>query len=224
MKKIIAGFIAGIMAVGAASAETVNVTDAGTTLYGSTDGVAVDFDASAATLADWVPDLADGTTYSVDSLSLRLGAANANTVYLGVYSGLSGTTLSGFLGASDNAINLSTATVNDWMAFTFTGINVTADSTVGSGSGLLYFLFQTDAVAHATNPDLNISTHRMNVDTTMSQSLASIYALGAIQAARAPEYQANLTVVPEVVPEPSTFALLGLAGAAFLGARRRSVK
>lgn len=217
MKNTTTWLAALLLTAGSAVAESVNVTDGGATLYGSTDGIAVDFDASVATLADWTPDLAVGTTYSVDSLSLRLGAANANTVYLGVYSGLSGTTLSGFLGASQNAIDLNTATVNDWMTFNFSVINVTADATVGSGSGLLYFLFQTDNVAHATNPDLNINTHRMNVDTTMSQSLASVYALGSVQAVRAPEYQANLTVVPE----PSAFTLIGLSGAGLVLARRR---
>lgn len=215
MKQTITRLVAVLLTAGSASAASVSATDGGTTVYGSTDGIEIDFDSTSAPLAIWSPSLVNGQTYSLNSLGVRNGAATA-TEYLGVYTGLSGNTLSGFLGASDSAIDFSTITSGNWATFTFSSINVTVDSTVGSGSGLLYFIFQPDAVTHASNPDQNISLQRFDSDTTVNQSLASIYALGAIQTVRSPEYQATLTPVPE----PTSLALLGFSGAMALFVRR----
>ncbi len=213
--------LVGLFKSGQAPAAVITASDGGGTAYGDCLGFGIDFDTSAADFADWTPDLADGQSYNLDFLSVRFGGAQANTTakYLGVYSGFSGGTFSGFLGVSTNAIDFTTAVTGDWQQFNFSGINVIADSTVGSGSGMLYFAYQTGTSA-ITGGETTVSTMRFNTDTTIAQSLSSVIAFGTLQAVRAPEYQASLTAV--AVPEPSTLAILGITGFASLAARRRN--
>jgi hypothetical protein len=52
--------------------------------------------------------------------------------------------------------------------------------------------------------------------SAMANTLSSIIAFGGLQAGRAPEYQANLSRIPE----PTTISLVSLGGVALLGARR----
>lgn len=190
------------------SAENVSATDGDGNLYGNTEGFRVDFDATPASMADWMPDLVSGQTYSLDWLSVRNGTnTDATPLYLGVYTGLSSGVWSGFLGVSDNAIDLASVAAGAWAQYTFTGINVTVDSTAGSGSGMLYFLFQTDTAAHSAAM-VNRSIQRNNgfpSDPAMGSWLANIVAYGAVVDARAPEYQAQVTI-----PEPATLVLLCL--------------
>lgn len=221
MKKGLTGIVAVILAAGAASANTITVTDGTGNLYGAANGIGIDFDSSlTAGTAPWTPVLVNGLTYSVDSVSLRDGNSDAGAVYLGVYTGNSAGVFTGFLGASVNSVDFSTVTDGNFVAFNFSGISVTADNVAGSGSGLLYFGFQSSQ-ADSGNSLLTRQVHR--IDGFGSYSIAdygnNVLAYGTLQTTRALEFQAVVT--PAAVPEPSTFALLGLAGTAFLGARRR---
>jgi hypothetical protein len=198
MKRAICLFTALLIAV-LASAETITVDDdaAGGNSYGNCSGFAIDFDTTAplapvSVTTGWDPALIDGNTYALGSIRIQYGGSvlvGTGVVYLGVYNG--GVNGEGFLGASTNAIDFNAATTDEWVTFAFSGINVTADSVVGSGTGMLYFRY-------ITNPDgiisdQQISTRRLNYDAPMAQVLAGIIAYNALQGARAPEYQAQLS-------------------------------
>lgn len=223
MKKVITSYIAALIAAGAVSTNAASIiaTDGNGNIYGAASGFAIDFDASTATLADWTPDLVSGLTYSLDSISMRYGTAQAvpNPKYLAVYTGYTGGLLSGFVGTSVNAIDFTTATTGTWQQFNFSSINVTIDSTVGSGSGLLYFVYQTTTADRSgLGTETTVETQRFNGETgSMATTLSSILAFGVVQAARSPEYQATVTLVPE----PSVLAVAGISAAVLL-ARRRS--
>jgi hypothetical protein len=203
-----------------ASAETITVTDTLANTYGNTQGLAVDFDTTTAGLnpaitTGWAPALIDGQQYSLDSISVISGAevlAGAGNVYLGVYTGIAGDISGGFLGTSTNAVDFKNTLSGDWVMFDFSGINVTADSVVGSGSGMLYFIFQPDGNAKTGTGGDEIRLHRINTDTTINQSLSSVIAYGGLSTLRSLEYQAQITVIPE----PATIALLGLGGLALI--------
>jgi hypothetical protein len=186
----------------------------------------IDFDSTAASAAVWSPALSAGTTYNLNSLSFRQGATtDAASLYLGVYTGFTSQlysgVLSGFLGASDNAINWSTIAGGTWAQYTFSGINVTADSTVGSGSGVLYFVFQAETTALAGTEVGDISLQRINGSNgSMATDLNNVIAYGAPVTTRALEYQATVTPVPE----PASLAMIGLSGAGLLLAIRRQKK
>lgn len=198
MKKVIC-LISALLIVGMASAETITVDDdaTGGNSYGNCAGFAIDFDttaplAAASITTGWDPVLTDGGIYALDSISIQYGGsvvAGSGIVYLGVYNG--GVNGEGFLGASVNPIDFNTTAADEWVTFEFSGIHVTADSVVGSGTGLLYFRY-------ITNPDgiisdQQISTRRLNYDANMSQGLAGIIAYNTLQGARAPEYQALIS-------------------------------
>lgn len=217
-----AATVAMLLMAGQASAEIVVASDAGTAAYGDANGFRIDFDSTFATAADWTPDLTAGQAYQLNSVSVRYGGAQANATpkYLGVYTGLTGGVLSGFRGVSSNTVDFSTAVTGDWQQFNFSGIDVTTDSTVGSGSGLLYFVYQTGAEA-LTGLETTVSTQRFDgfpSTEVTADYLANILAFGTVQIARAPEYQASLTAA---VPEPMTAGLIGIPGALFLLSRRR---
>lgn len=223
MNRTMTSCIAALVASGAVSTHAASIvaTDGDGNVYGDAAGLAIDFDSSSATLADWTPDLVAGLSYSLNSVSVRYGSTElvADDKYLGVYTGFTSGILSGFLGASVNAIDFTSATPGSWQQFNFSGINLTVDSTVGSGSGLLYFVYQTSAADRSgQGTETTVQTQRFNGETgNMAATLSSILAFGTAQATRSPEYQATLTPVPE----PSAFALAGLSAAALL-ARRRS--
>lgn len=231
MKIPILQLLAAACAAGAASAATVVVTDGNGNNFGDSGGFRIDFDSTAipvtasvdgvaAGSSDWSPGLVDGQAYSVDSVSIRYGGSQATTdpKFVGVYTDLSAGVLSGFVGVSDNAVNFALAAADTWQQFNFTGLNVTVDSAVGSGSGLLYFVFQSGTSAIASL-ETAVSLHRNNgfpADDQMPDWHSNILAFGAVQAPRAAEYQATLTAVPE----PSAL-VLALGGAALLFRRHR---
>ncbi|HOK95417.1 MAG TPA: PEP-CTERM sorting domain-containing protein [Anaerohalosphaeraceae bacterium] len=218
MKQVMAGLILALLVAGSASAEFVSATDGDGNLYGNTECFRVDFDATPASMADWNPDLVSGQTYKLDFVSIRNGSnSDATPLYLGVYSGFSAGTWSGFLGVSDNAIDFAAVAAGAWAQYTFTGISVTVDAAVGSGSGMLYFLFQTGTAARTT-AEVNRSIQRNNGypgDPVTGDWLANIIAYGGVVDSRAPEYQAQLTI-----PEPATMVLLSLGSLAIFRKRK----
>jgi hypothetical protein len=217
MKRILLVFMCVALA-SMASAELVVVYDNDGDAYGNTRGFRFDFDASTTSAnVDWTPDLVDGQIYSLDSLTLKSDSANltATAVYIGVYTGYDAVTgiWSGFLGVSDQAHDWGTPTVDTVLEYTFTGINVTADSVVGSGSGLLYFMYQYGTDARTTY-EITRATCKWNLG--MDGTFANVIGdNGVIVSNRAPEYAAQLTAVPE----PAAMALLGL-GAMLLRRKR----
>ena len=195
--------MASLLTAGSASAASVTATDGGTTTYGACNGIAIDFDATAAPNAVWTPGLINGQTYTLNSVAIKNGSGNTGTYYLGVYTGFSGGNLSGFKGVSDSAKDLSTSPDN-WLTFTFSNLNytLTVDSTVGSGSGLHYFVYQSGTSA-LTSPNVTLGTERFSADTYMTNSLASIIAFGGLVANRSPQYQATITPVSAPPPPPA---------------------
>jgi hypothetical protein len=199
MKKVMTWIILALLAAGSASAETIKVDDdaTGGNSYGNTAGFAIDFDATAPAAASsvttgWDPPLVAGKSYALNSISIQYGGSvtiGSGVVYLGVYSG--GVNGEGFVGVSTNAIDFNTATADNWYTWEFEGINVTVDSTVGSGTGLLYFRYQPSQNSGDIG-GTEISTRRLNYDAAMTQGLASIIAYGTLQGARAPEYIADI--------------------------------
>lgn len=191
------------------SAETVVVSDGGSEDYGSTRGFRIDFDATSSTTVDWTPDLVSGKTYSLDSLTLTAADNNLTTtgVYLGVYTGFDAGVWSGFLGVSDQAHDWGSPTVDTSLEYTFTGINVTVDSVLGEGSGLIYFMYQYGTEARSEY-EITRGTLKINDDFAMENRFANIIASAGAVSNRAPEYAAQLTPVPE----PATMVLLGLGG------------
>jgi len=194
-----AWFVIFLLTAGSASAATVTVTDGGTAVYGACNGLAVDFDATVAPSAVWSPGLVGGQIYTLSSVAVK-NATNAGTYYLGCYTGFTGGVLSGFQGVSDTAKNFASVT-NNWLTFTFSNLNynVIVDSTVGSGSGLLYFVYQSGASA-LTSPNVTLATGKFGADTYMTNSLASIIAFSGLVANRSPQYQATITSTAPTQP------------------------
>lgn len=184
-------------------AASVTASDGGTAVYGNCNGFAIDFDSTVAPNASWAPALVAGQSYVLNSVAVKNSTGNAGSYYLGVYTGFNGGTLSGFKGISDAAQNFSTSP-NNWLTFTFSNLNynVTVDSTVGSGSGLLYFVYQSGTTA-ITSPNVVLATDKFSADTYMTNSLSSIIAFGALVANRSPQYQATITSTAPTQP-PST--------------------
>lgn len=182
-----------LMRVSSVSAASVTATDGGTTVYTDCKGIAIDVDATVAPSAVWAPSLTAGQTYAINSVSIKNASGNTGNYYLGVYTSYSGGTLSGFKGVSDAANNFSTSP-NGWLTFTFSNINhvVTADSTAGSGSGLVYFVYQSGTSA-VSSPTVSLGTCRFGADTYMTNSLAGIINFGGVVANRSPQYQATIS-------------------------------
>ena len=211
-----AWFIVSLLLAGSASAASVTATDGGTAVYGACNGIAIDFDATIVPGAVWSPSLVYGQIYALNSVGIKNGSGNSGTYYLGVYTNYSGGTLSGFQGVSDAANSFSSA--NSWLTFTFSNLNchITVDSTVGSGSGLPYFVYQSGTSA-LTSPNVTLATDKFGADTYMTNSLASVIAYGALVANRSPQYQATITPVVLTVPSaPTGLTAVGSNAAAIL--------
>lgn len=227
MKKILAVLTVSAIAFGV-QAELVSVTDADSNGYGDFSGLVIDFDATTGLAADWTPDLVNEQVYSVDSVSVwARGATYDADLYLGVYSGVANTNSSGaytygsFLGASDATANLATAGTGK-VTWDFSGINVTADNVAGGGSGELFFVLQTATTAQNQLIDVGNTAGVRRIDGeggSYTDELAAILHDDAsfIKTTRAPEYEAQITAIPE----PGTLGLVVLFGGGVLFIRRR---
>jgi hypothetical protein len=204
-------------------AATVLVTDGDANNYGNFDGFLIDFDATTGLAADYTPDLIAGTEYLVNSVSLFERNSKNADYYLGVYTGLSGNTLSGFQGASTNTVNFSLVT-DQKVTWNFNGIKVVPETNPGVGGDIRYFILQTVNTALTTvvnqgNDDTQVK--RIDAENgSFANHFAAVYDVDqGIRTTRVPEYEAVLTAVPE----PSTFGLAALGFAILAGRRRRSL-
>src|ERR1019366_151425 len=118
MKTTIAWCVALLLTIGSAAAASVTATDSGMAAYGACNGVAIDFDTTFAANAAWAPSLISGQIYTLNSVGIKNSTGNTGSYYLGVYTGFSGGTLSGFKGVSDSVNNFATSP-NNWLTFTF---------------------------------------------------------------------------------------------------------
>ncbi len=212
-KSLAAFFAIFLLIAGSVLSESVTATDGGTAIYGACNGVAIDFDATAAPNAPWTPSLISGRAYTLKSVAIKNASGNTGTNYLGVYTGFSGGNLSGFLGVSDTAKNF-TNSPNNWLTFTFSNLNcnLTVDSTVGSGSGMLYFVYQPGTSGLTQPNGATLATDKFNADTYMTNSLAGIIAYGRIVANRSPQYQATITPVSQATPPAAPTSLSATGG------------
>ncbi len=210
LKVAMAWLVASLLSTGAASGSSVTATDGGTVAYGNCNGIAIDFDATAAPNAVWMPSLTNGQSYTLNSVAIKNASTNTGSYYIGVYTNFSGGVLSGFKGVSDAANNFATSP-NNWLTFTFSNLNynLIVDSTVGSGSGMHYFVYQSGTSA-ITSPNVILGTDRFGADTYMTNSLASIMAFGGLVANRSPQYQATIT---QLVPTQPPAVPTGLSAA-----------
>ena len=227
MKKTLA-VLSAIAMVASVQADVANVsvTDGTVNDYGQTSGIAIDFDATTGLTADWGPDLTNGQAYRVDSVSLFLGAQGTldESLYLGIYTGYVAGALSGFQGVSDNTFNLSTAGVDTNLVWTFSSAapEVVPELNPGAGGDIFYFILQTGTGALADVTETASGTRPFRrIDGTgarFNDELCSvIHAPNALPAARALEYEAQLTVIPE----PATLGMVALFGGGILFIRRR---
>ena len=218
MKTTMAWFAVSLLLAGSASAASVTATDGGTAVYGNCNGFAIDFDATVAPNAVWTPALVNAQTYTLNSVAVKNSTGNSGNYYLGVYTGFSGGNLSGFQGVSDSANNFANSP-NNWLTFTFSNLNqnITVDSTIGSGSGLRYFVYQSGTSAIAS-PNVILATDKFGADTTMANSLASIIAFGGLVTNRSPQYQATITSTTPTQPPaaPTGVRATGSNGAVVL--------
>ena len=205
-----------------AGAATVTVDDHNNS-FGDVDAFAIDFDATTGGTADWTPDLSTSNTYSIDSISVWEQGTQDTDFYLGVYTGFTGGTLSGFQGASTNTINFSdeTGTFKVTWDFIGQGITVTPEVTPGSGGDQRYFVFQTVATAQTTLVDLGDNTTTLAIfrNGSYADRLSGVIKAGdtSVRGNRNQSYEATLTAIPE----PSSAALLGLGGLALILRRRK---
>ncbi len=169
----------------------------------------------------------DGQLYSIDSVSFvknNVGPATSPAnLWIGVYTGYSGGTLTGFLGASNASVAWAAATSGSTHTWSFDGISVTADPGVQ-----LYFMFQTSADARTSQlgltaeNDLSIvrlpdsGTTNGGAHTYAAQGVGIIQDNGTDRTDRIP----FITLQTTLIPEPSSAALFGLGALALLRRRR----
>ena len=212
-----------IFGVGTAQAATVAVTDGNLNQFGDIGGFAIDFDATTGLTANYEPDLVAGQPYNLNNVTVYRGSdASTGTVYLGVYTSYSANVLSGFLGSSINTLTLNTLAASDPMSFNFTGLTVTPQSNPASGGDVRYFVFQsgTTALTAVGGQSIRVPVRRIDGEVgSFADELSQVIRSdnGDQPANRAVEYSATITPVPE----PSGFALLGIASAALMRHRRR---
>jgi len=201
--------------------QTVNQT------YGATQGIAIDFDSTDASASTATPALTNGVTYQIDSVQVRVntsnnGFTNTKDVYLAVYTGLNGTALSGFLGASESAVHLvdRSGIVNAQWTFSDSNITVTPEANAGSGGDQRYFVFQSVNTAQtALNAGYDIPLMRQSGQyaNILSGIIRGDGANPGVQGVRNPNYIATL----HTIPEPATLGLIAVMAGGLIFVRRR---
>jgi hypothetical protein len=214
---------------GGAEAATLSISSGTNGNFGQTSGVYVAFPPSTGTAGtNWggaAP--VAGQSYAINSISFikNNNDATFTTLYIGVYTSLSGSTLSGFLGASTTGAAFGAATSGTTLTWNFSGITAAA-----AGGQQLYFMFQEDQFARATTlpvTDPTLSIRRLPDTTPISSgsTLAADQGSGIIQSGglvRA-DRTAFMTLNITQIPEPSSGMALagGLSALAFLRRGRR---
>lgn len=139
---------------------TIATTEAtGSNAYGNISGALIEFDSTpgATGLGDGsggaATALVNGTEYNVNSISFEItAAASAPEVWLGAYStlttagGAAPDGVSGLLAVSTNSVDFA-ALGGGTATFNFDALTVTAGNDVGTGSDIIYFVYQTSATA-----------------------------------------------------------------------------
>jgi len=168
--------------------------------YGRAQGLVIDFDSITPSGARITSPLRQGTTYSVDSLSLRIDPRNEEffsdvSVYIAVYSSLSESEeLSGFLGVSKSSVVVTKDSPNTFYTWSFSGITVTPEANPGQGKDCLFFIFQRDKMPQTRLNDLNLPLSRS--ETFFKDTLATIVRRDfkkTILRNRTPNYRVMLT-------------------------------
>jgi len=200
-----------------------------TQTYGATQGIAIDFDSTDASASTATPALTLGQAYQIDSVQVRVNTGNAgftNTkdVYLAVYTGLNGTALSGFLGASESAVHLvdQSGIVDAQWTFSDSNITVTPEANRGSGGDQRYFVFQsvnTAQTALDATYDIPLMRQSGQYANILSGIIRGDGQNPGVQGIRNPNYIATL----HTIPEPATLGLVLLMGGGLFYARRRRI-
>ena len=196
--------------------------------YGNAQGFGIDFDSTAVNRATATPVLTNGVTYSLDDISVRVNTSHGKfgatrDSYLGIYTSVATNgVLSGFLGVSTNSVHLVDGSNKNFQTWTFSNIDVTVDNTVGSESGLLFFVFQTNTTAVTSlNETFDTPLIRDNrFTTTQANTLGSIIngaTPNKVVISRAPLYKATLTIAgggpePGPVPPPPVITSIDFSG------------
>ncbi|WP_068257949.1 PEP-CTERM sorting domain-containing protein [Rubripirellula obstinata] len=227
MKKLIFTLVGALMLTGTASADIViDTTASPQSSFGAPGGLFIDFDATPSTLTGQTVTLTENVTYSVDSIGLVGSSQNTQVVdlFLGVYSGYDGTDLTGFLGASDAAATFGGGDGSP-INYTFTGITVTSNADLADTSDRLFFAFQNDATAIPAILDLpgNNVYGLQAVGSFAGGAADPAYLVSVVQDNGTIRNDRALvaSVGTTVIPEPSSLAILGVAGVCGLVRRRR---
>lgn len=235
MKPTLLILLATGLTAGVASATTIITSVANPLGFGSTAGVGVQFDASpvAAGAANniAISGLVSGTTYTLDSITLTASnqATSTTQFFLGVYTGLVAantgvTTVSGFQGVSNQAINFSLIGEGNNISYTFSGITFTSNADLADTSDLRFFVLQESNTAITELPAIPGNTtgiqrlaNAADVDSRVG-IIQTPNNLGlGLRGDRAPLINVGFTPVPE----PSSFALALLSGIFAITRRRR---
>ena len=156
--KLVVGLLFAIVFI--AQADTLQSDSQNATgIYGDAQGVLINIDSLDALHATATPALTNGTTYSIDSLQLRIDTSatkftDTKTVYLAVYTNrvAKNGTLSGFAGVSTNAVTLTDQSGITNVVWHFSNLTVVPESNQGDGNDERTFVFQSNNTAQ---PSLN---------------------------------------------------------------------
>jgi len=222
------GVLAALMTSAQAVTLATDIQNSGAT-FGDVQGVAIDFDSTDTAGNTATPALMDGTSYYINDITFRVDSSHANfgataDVFLGVYTTMTLTgDLSGFLGTSTSAVTITAGGGTNATTWNFSNpaITVTSATDPGAGTDQRYFVFQSGTTAVTTlGAAGNITVPVKRAGTAYASSLSGIIRTTGVAGPltnRSPDFTATITVVPE----PSTGALLGLAGLALILRRRK---
>lgn len=233
MKNTLLGFIVTGLTAGVASA-AITTSVATPSGFGSTGGVAVHFDASAvpasASSNIAVNGLVAGTTYFIDSLTLVASNQAVSTTpwYLGVYTGLTAgigsTSVTGFQGVSNQAIDWSTIGEGNDINYSFSGITFTSNADLADTSDLRFFILQSGTAAITELPIIpnnQTGIQRLGNAADVDSRTGIVQTPNGMSIGLRGDRAPLIDVTFSAVPEPSSFALILLSGIFAVTRRRR---